>query len=74
METTNICELNSTLKNSSTNMGFINYQQILFNTLQKDLDYSYSESFKEETVCYDSICESKTKIKFLLRIKKDLQR
>lgn len=74
--TTDIYEMNSTLKTSPlNNMDFINYQQILFKPNQEsssDLDNSFIDSPKREKVCFDSISESKRKLKFK-RVKKDLQ-
>jgi len=63
MDTTDIYEMNSTLKTSAINMDFINYQQLLYKPSQQDSDNSFCESPNKEKVCYDSISESKTKNK-----------
>jgi len=73
--TTDIFERNLLLKTLPLeNMDFINYQQILFRANgTSDNENSSSDSPKKENVCYETISESKRKLKFK-RIKKVIQR
>jgi len=59
METTDINELNSTLKTSPANIEFINYQNFIIKTSSSDMDNSFFDSPQKEKVCYNTISESK---------------